>query len=305
VKYLAYGRVLSSAIPLPELEPADPACEAAFTILAVPGAPPEGWTWIQPPASPADGPWIAVAAGRAGYRILFDTGADFVLDAADRIIAVFVDGAPDAALRHRLIDQVLPLALAHGGHLVLHASAVVLATGEAVAFVGPAGAGKSTLAAAFARASGVVLSDDALVIEGRGGALFGVPAYPAVRVRPEMLPVIGDPPGDPAGAKRRAGAAEGLVFARAPAPIARIYALGDALGGGGAVVGRLAPREAVMTLLSHAFLLDTADKDLVAAQFARVADASACVDVKALAYPRALSALPAVRAVVEADLGRA
>jgi hypothetical protein len=67
--------------------------------------------------------------------------------------------------------------LAEYGDLILHACGVTVA-GEAYAFVGPAGAGKSTLASALSVAGGIaVLGEDTVVarrIEGRF-VLFGTP----------------------------------------------------------------------------------------------------------------------------------
>jgi hypothetical protein len=60
--------------------------------------------------------------------------------------------------------QALPLAATIRGLEVFHASGVVL-NGRALLFAGPAGAGKSSLAAALVRAGAQLLSDDAVALE--------------------------------------------------------------------------------------------------------------------------------------------
>ncbi|HTD07908.1 MAG TPA: hypothetical protein VK680_03365 [Solirubrobacteraceae bacterium] len=67
--------------------------------------------------------------------------------------------------------QALPLAATIRGLEVMHASGVVLDDG-AVLVAGPPGAGKSSLAAALVRAGGQLLSDDAVALQLRDGALI-------------------------------------------------------------------------------------------------------------------------------------
>ncbi|HSZ14207.1 MAG TPA: hypothetical protein VK790_09245 [Solirubrobacteraceae bacterium] len=69
-----------------------------------------------------------------------------------------------------LSAQALPLAATIRGLEVMHASGVVLG-GRALLFTGPPGAGKSSLAAAFVRAGAQLLSDDAVALQLREGAL--------------------------------------------------------------------------------------------------------------------------------------
>jgi len=75
-----------------------------------------------------------------------------------------------------LLGPVLGLALRLRGVTCLHASAVAL-NGEAVAFVGMEGAGKSTTAAAFAREGHGVLSDDVVALTESAAKFVVVPAY--------------------------------------------------------------------------------------------------------------------------------
>lgn len=303
MRYRAYGLVLESEVSLPELEAAPTPQPADLSLVARADPAGEGWHWVQPPLADDEAPWIAIGARGDQHRVLFDTGAEFVIDAPRRQVQILSGAAPDAAVRHRLIDQVVPLALAHLGRMVLHASAVVTPSGHAVAFAGPSGAGKSTLSAAFARMGATVLSDDALVVERCGDSLQAASAYPGVRVRPDMLPVIGAPPGPSSDGKRRASAADGVPFRRAPARLECVYVLGEEIVST-ITIERIAPRETIMALVEYAFVLDVSDKQRVAAHFARVAEWSACVDVRSLAYPRTLASLPAVCAAVDEDLKR-
>ena len=90
--------------------------------------------------------------------------------------------------------------------------------GPGVAFIGPAGAGKSTLTASLTDAGCRLLADDALVVS-LGPPLLARPAYPGVRLWPEVaLPVYGSERG------RRFAASRGVVHRQAPCPRKRILA---------------------------------------------------------------------------------
>src|SRR5205807_10064457 len=97
-----------------------------------------------------------------------------------------VPGTPLETLKHLLLDQVLPLLLSQQGKLVLHASAVA-GPGGALAFTGPSGHGKSTLAASFSTNGYELLTDDCLMVEDRNGSIFGTPLYPSLRLYPEVI----------------------------------------------------------------------------------------------------------------------
>jgi len=80
-----------------------------------------------------------------------------------------------------LVGPVLGYALRRRGLLALHASSTVF-DGVAVAFVGPGGAGKSTLATACAQAGHALVTDDILVVREVGGIWWTTPAPDQVRL---------------------------------------------------------------------------------------------------------------------------
>lgn len=90
--------------------------------------------------------------------------AHFEIDANGRDILVTTDNPCDTDVGLVLLGVVIPAVALKRGWLPLHASAVCVA-GEAVAFLGPPGAGKSTLAAAFMRAGFGVAADDVAIVD--------------------------------------------------------------------------------------------------------------------------------------------
>lgn len=314
--YHAYGFTLSSALPLPELPPAAAPDATAAPDVAIDLAS-NGFdeaAWIPSPSPDEEGPWLAVARRPGAHRLRFEGGGTFVVsDGGRRVTVQSGTAAASDALRHLLIDQVIPLALGHLGHVVLHAAGVVVkdAAGDsAVAFIGPAGAGKSTLTASLANAGCLLLADDALVVTVSGSDLLATPAYPGVRLWPDVALSVGasggaDSEGLPRVAaytdKRRIGLADGWRFAEGQVPLRRVYLL-DEHEDDRVSVDRVGPRDAIVALLSHTYVLDVLDRDRLAAQFARVCAASPAAEVRRLSYPRALDRLPAVHAAIREDL---
>lgn len=89
---------------------------------------------------------------------------------------------PPESIRHLLLDQVIPRTLGQLGRLVLHASAIKLADGAGIAFLGDSGWGKSTLASSFLESGGQHISDDCLLIKKNANSLTGINSYQGVRL---------------------------------------------------------------------------------------------------------------------------
>jgi len=120
-----------------------------------------------------------------------------------------------------LIAQVLPFAAVLRGLEVFHAGAVAV-DGQAVALLGPSGAGKTSIAMALCGLGACFLADDVLALERNGGRLLGHPGAPlaAVAAGPgeEMVRMTPQPAAAPLEAifllDRRAGAPPEPCFER-------------------------------------------------------------------------------------------
>lgn len=88
-----------------------------------------------------------------------------------------------------LLGPVFAFVLRLRGFIALHASAAVV-RGNAVAFVGPGGAGKSTIAGALARGNYPILGDDIAVLEEIAGEFCLRPAYPHLRLWPDSSSIL-------------------------------------------------------------------------------------------------------------------
>ena len=190
MKYQLYGVTVASAIALPGVRRSSSHGEPGVLIEL--GAAPGGdrldafHSWRVP--GRRSRPWLSIGRFADGYRLRFPDMADFeVTTAGDRITCRPVARLAASTLRHLLLDQVLPLALSRSGRLVLHASAVHIPRLGSVAFVGPTGCGKSTLAAALGLRGCQILTDDCLVVDQseirkKKPGSMAVPGYPGLRL---------------------------------------------------------------------------------------------------------------------------
>jgi hypothetical protein len=261
--------------------------------------------WYEP------GGRLALSFGRStdGVLLQFARSAAFEVDTGARRIRCFQPaGLPRETLRHLLLNQVLPMVLASVDRLVLHASAVAGPDGV-VAFVGPAGSGKSTTAAALVCRGWELVSDDMLIVERSGPACLAVPTFCEVRLRPDAARTLfsDDTPRTRgrAPAKMRFGSPAGLRLMREPRAIARIILLGGSRrrhAHAGATLTPVTAREALVNLVQCSIQLDIADRAARRALLHQTATLVERTEVVRAAFPRSLSALNALLQAAVAGL---
>jgi hypothetical protein len=211
-------------------------------------------------------------------------------------------------VRTLLVNHVLPLVLSDE-RLILHASAVRVGS-SVVGFVGAPGRGKSTLAAALARAGACVVADDALVLERRGTEVVAVPFGMGLRLCPDAArAVLGNTCamrltriGLRASKRLVPHDATSLRFARGPARLERLYILDVARQRLMTRVDRLAGADAVLPLVSCAFHLDVEEPQSLRTSFGRVLDLVQAVPVRRLRAVRRLDALDEIVAAIRQDM---
>lgn len=300
--------VLASNTALPELAPATSfGAECQFELLPSgnPSDTDADWfhQWIiERSGEDEDGEDVWLRFGRTGdgYLLRFPSCGDFFVSAdAARIECRPLPGTPEVTVRHLLLDQVIPLLLSRRERIVLHASAVLTGHG-AIAFAGVSGQGKSTLAASLALAGYSLISDDCLVLRAEPGGWTALPSYPGVRLWPSTAgEVLHDATTREVAhytLKRRVCDTGVLSHASGPAPLRRLFFLGD--DAGEVTFERLPPGRAFMALVEFAYNLDITDTAFLRRQFDTVGHLTANVPAYTIHYSREFPALPAVREAI-------
>ena len=178
--YQAFGCTLVSDLPLAELEPAPPACASVRISIE------RGRIDDRPTDFDDDGFAYARIAGAPCHAVR-GTGAFLV-----RRNTIVVDADPDATpdlLRVAILGPVMALALEQHGYHCLHGSAVEI-EGRAVGFIGPHGAGKSTMACLLHALGQTFLSDDLIALDQTSEIVRIIPGFPRAKLWPDALAAL-------------------------------------------------------------------------------------------------------------------
>jgi len=205
----------------------------------------------------------------------------YLIDAGARAVWAGPAGKPDDAWEHRVVSMALPLLAAELGDAVLHASAVAR-DGRAIAFAGPPGRGKSSIAAA-ASAFELLGEDGVALSDGDTGPL----AWPG-----------------PRGVRLHAGSRKATRIAdagpaRRPATLCALVLLGER-DPERLRIELVEPARAVPQLVPA---LIFGGSDRLAAAFADAARLAASTPVYAVRFPDDLDRLAAALEDVASEVG--
>lgn len=302
LSYLFAGRCISSTRELPELPPLpETDLDESWTISW--GSIPDcssvrwvhGWEHLGQPV---------LRLGRFGERYLLRVPnvADFLLDLRDlSILCAPYRDSSEAAVRHCLLDQVLPRAVSETGSIVVHAS-VVLDDSSALAFVGRTGAGKSTLAGSFAESLQWPASDDSLVVEPDATSVECYPGYLGLRLfadSADAFPSVMNRylSGDAYGRKHRLIPRTSSMASFAGKHLVALFLL-EASVEKRPTIARLGASDALAGLAKNLFVLDVGSEQSMRTRLSRLARVIEVVPCFRLSCPRAYEALPMARDLV-------
>lgn len=265
MRYRLYGLAVETDLPLPGLQPA-PSRAPADLVMWLGHVPadafppvPEERCYASPRVSGEAVPSLVVhrAADGGAYRLRYADGIEFRVDAAGtRVACTWPPGQTLEDAATYLLGSICGLALRLRGVPSLHASAVAL-PGGAAAVCGPPQSGKSTTAAAFAARGRALLADDVVPLLDRPRGVHVQPAYPHLRLWPDVLPALyGEgadlPPLTPNWDKRFL-ALEG-AFHEKPLPLRAVYLLTGRDHHDAPRFQPVTPMDALLELLANAYM---------------------------------------------------
>ncbi len=258
------------------------------------------------------------AAGRRGNRHWFQhfplqDGSDFLrwsglfdflLSADGRRIACHrLNGASPESFQTYLLGQVLSFALLKHGIESLHSTTVMI-DGEAVAFLGDCGFGKSSLGAAFLQAGYRLLTDDLLVLKEEGDQFVAYPGPPRIKLFPEIARsllggrAIGTPMNNQTPKLVIPLGRNETVPPQSAFPLKAIYVLTPPPARSrsiGITIRSLSPQRAFLELTKNTFNTTVIEPQRLQRQFDLATRLASRVPVRSLLYPRDLDQIPQVR----------
>jgi len=236
---------------------------------------------------------------------------EFLISPDGRSVAARpLDGEPIETFHTYLLGPALSFALLKQGFDPLHATTVTI-DGAAVAFLGDAGYGKSSLAAAFLRVGHRLLTDDLLVLSPNGDGFTAHPGPPRIKLFPEIARSVF---GRARGARMTKTTSKLVIplddrhASSSAVPLAAMYVVvppDRCRSAKGVSIRRVSKRHACLALLRNAFNMAVADPERLTRQFAFAVSVAANVPIKRIAYPRTIPALARARDAILSDLMRA
>ena len=266
--------------------------------IGMPSADEAGDPWFVSPYCDERGvPLLTIWTVATGYLLHYAEGTRFLVSAAGDDVDAWWD-APltEADATDYLLGGVLAFIVRLRGRVPLHASAIVI-DDHAVLFAGAAGAGKSSIAAAFAILGYSVLSDDVVVMEDSGGGVRAHPSHARLSMWPDSARSLFAATSLPAHSqvydKRRLDLCEhGYRFHDRAVPVSMICILAPRTAVGRRPEMRaLRPQTALMTLVSHTYSNYLLDAPMRAREFDELGRVAASLPVCELALADGLDAL--------------
>jgi hypothetical protein len=265
--YSAFGLTLAADRPLPLVPQSQPTAPDTLIWLAANGSAPKldhlpADPWYISEEEGESTPALRVwrIANGLYYKWLYDDGPEFLVDGSgSEIWATWPKSLTLEDAATYLLGPILGFVLRLRQTTCLHGSAVAIA-GRALVLVGPAAAGKSTLAAALGRLGYPVLSDDVAALVEWNDQWYVQPAYPQLRLWPQSVALLFGsdavlPPLTPTWDKRVLRLVEhGYRFEERPTPIVSIYVLGERTARAAPCIQRLQGRELLRTLVANTYV---------------------------------------------------
>jgi hypothetical protein len=205
------------------------------------------------------------------YRFYYADQTQFVIDRSGS--EVWAEWSSPLTLEDTatyLLGPVMGFVMLLRGIVCLHASAIVIGN-EAIAVVGPAGSGKSTMAAAFAERGYNVLAEDVVTLDDRRDRFLVRPGYPCIRLWPPAVKALyGSETHLPRLTPNWDKCYLDLSarFQDEPLPLAAIYQLGERRNDSAApFIETLDRSEALMALVANTYATKLMDKQMRAREF--------------------------------------
>lgn len=244
------------------------------------------------------------------FQLLYSDGVEFTIgQAGDLVVGRMPLNATIADMATYLTGPVLGFVLRIQGVVSLHASVVEVGD-SAVAFVGDAGAGKSTTAAMFVHLGHRVITEDVAALSFGEGRLMVRPGCAEIALCPDAVSLLYGasdalPHFTPEWNKRRLDLTACRAFADKPLPLRAVYLLGPRAAAPAApCVSPISIRQAMVQLLANIYGNRLLHEELRASELDTVHQLAASVPIKAATANQDGNSLEKFCSVILDDLRR-
>ena len=276
-------------------------CRARITI----SIPPEG----------RDGDWrvryldgeLSIEEDRQGQwlRVRYADGPTFDLRRDGSEVCALTMGSSLEDIASCVLGPISGFLLYLRGTTCLHAGAIAYQH-RALAFVGAAEAGKSTLAGAFARSGHRVLTDDILALERRDGEVLAQPAIPRIGLWPDSVERLWGnaealPRQTATWAKRRFDLLSEDLYQRTALPIGAVYVLANREPDTVPRFIGLNGTDAVLALIANKYVTRYLEREQNKRDFILLSELATSVPIRRITRSDALTDLNATCDAILAD----
>jgi len=299
VQYRAYGLSLLSDHDIPGLKPSAVAEPVDVTIHWLGAAPipvprPESVYHTAEARDAVGHPLLVVRRSDNGERYSFDysDGTQFLLaDNGRTVWARWPEPLTSEDSATYFLGPVLGFLLRLRGRICLHASAVAIGA-DAVAFAGPSGEGKSTLAAWLVSKGLKAVTEDILALRWDAGRVWADPGPPLIRLwEPSVQSLFGAPDSMPLmtpnwDKRFQPLSAQAGTFTTERLPIRVVYLLaGRESGRRAAQIRPLTPQAALLALVTNTYANRLLDSAMRAREFELLGQMLSALPVRELQLP--------------------
>jgi HPr Serine kinase C-terminal domain len=220
---------------------------------------------------------------------------------------IWITPAPNADLRVIQLcvsGSVMAILLYQRGYQALHAGAVNIA-GQAVAFVGESGQGKSSMTVTLLSRGHQLVADDIVPIDFKNGRINTIPGYPQTKIGLELAEMLGFSTNSLIFLHPQLGKyayRQEQNFSPSPLPLHSIYVLDE---GDTIQIERLSAQTAIVELIRHSY----GSRALQAAvspgfHLLQSTEIYKRVPIYRLQRPRSLPLLPEIAQLIEQNVNK-
>jgi len=260
--------------------------------------------------SEREGPVMSTKSSGEGsyFELIYPEGTGFLIDAhGSQVWAQWPSHLSLEDLAAYLLGPISGLVLRLRGTVCLHGSAIAIGE-RAIAFVGPNGVGKSTLAAAFAELGYGILSDDVVPLIKNGQGCLAQPGYPRLRLWPDSVAALYGsaealPRWSPTWDKRYLDLSTPRYrFQSSALPLAAVYVVDEPSNGERhQLVESICGSAAVMALIANTYMNRLLDAEMRKSEFEFLTALLPHVPVRRVSAPVDFAALRVLCGIVDDD----